>query len=668
MSQQFGGALLASGHSMRLKRHAAGALRRLPLLIIVAGALWLGLWVRVHGALHYPFNADEIVVIQNGVRDMYGTGPDRHLGTNWATLVFGVPLRNSHSLAPLWWWLQAGLRYFSSNNESFVFRVVPVTLGVLGLALFYRVAAPVFGGLVAALLAVLLSTNDIFVYVSSKAQYFDLLPFVLVMLMARPLLKPAAAARDYWIAAVATAAAFATSMVRALVLTAGVALAATMAVQWAAPRAPALRVIARLTGRILLALLPVAAWWVGAEWFFQNNPVRVYDLGYHAHLWSAVAALLGFGPQPYPQPFLTGPGYWAFLVYTHADLYPSLTFAALPILFGCVLAATRLMRGPRTRAPLYIYLLLSIGLPLFAQAARGLDAARLHMVYLFSAYLALGLWLEWLLLPASRRMRAVGALTLLATGVFTYAMLGWQDWPVAWALPGRYGTLLLLATAASASLYWRAAPTLRHWALSPMLGAALLLSIVRGPLQWGMFAYEEPGSVNPHRREIEQQLHPRHTLPPLEHAVSALYAGSVALRGYTLSHTSTSLQLDTAWQAADAELGALAFVNRALDTRWGLQLTAPYHVFVHLVDERGQLAAGNDALVLNPAGAAMDQWLPGEVAQQRFELDVSGLPPGRYRLGTGVYNYASGARLPVAAGGTPPDSAGWLLLQEVQLP
>ena len=200
---------------MRLKRHAAGALRRLPLLIIVAGALWLGLWVRVHGALHYPFNADEIVVIQNGVRDMYGTGPDRHLGTNWATLVFGVPLRNSHSLAPLWWWLQAGLRYFSSNNESFVFRVLPVTLGVLGLALFYRVAAPVFGGLVAALLAVLLSTNDIFVYVSSKAQYFDLLPFVLVMLMARPLLKPAAAARDYWIAAVATAAAFATSMVRA---------------------------------------------------------------------------------------------------------------------------------------------------------------------------------------------------------------------------------------------------------------------------------------------------------------------------------------------------------------------------------------------------------------------------------------------------------------------
>ncbi|GBL19071.1 hypothetical protein EMGBS3_07770, partial [Anaerolineaceae bacterium] len=151
-----------------------------------------------------------------------------------------------------------------------------------------------------------------------------------------------------------------------------------------------------------------------------------------------------------------------------------------------------------------------------------------------------------------------------------------------------------------------------------------------------MFAYEEPGSVNPHRREIEQQLHPLHALPPFATPASAMYAGSVALRGYTLLQTPASLQLDTTWQAADAELGALAFVNRALDTRWGLQLGAPYHLFVHLVAADGQLAAGNDALALNPAGAAMDKWLPGEVAQQRFELDVRGLPPGRYRLGTGV--------------------------------
>ena len=183
-----------------------------------------------------------------------GTGPDRHLGTNWATLVFGVPLRNSHSLAPLWWWLQAGIRFISPANETLIFRVLPVALGVLSLALFYRVVAPVLGGLVAALLTALLSTNDVFVYVSSKSQFFDLLPFVLVMLMARPLLMPAAAARDNWIAAIATAVAFAASLVRALVLTAGVALAAGMALYWAAPRPPAMRAVARQAGRILLAL------------------------------------------------------------------------------------------------------------------------------------------------------------------------------------------------------------------------------------------------------------------------------------------------------------------------------------------------------------------------------------------------------------------------------
>ncbi|GBL19070.1 hypothetical protein EMGBS3_07760 [Anaerolineaceae bacterium] len=162
-----------------------------------------------------------------------------------------------------------------------------------------------------------------------------------------------------------------------MVLTAGVALAGAMAVYWAAPRLPAMRAVARQTGRILLALLPVALWWAGAEWFFQHNPVRVYDLGYYGNFWDACSHYLVTGPRPYPQPFLTGPGYWAFLVYTHADLYPAFTFAALPILFGCALATVRLLRGPGARAPFYVYLLLSIGLPLAAQAAKGLDAGAL---------------------------------------------------------------------------------------------------------------------------------------------------------------------------------------------------------------------------------------------------------------------------------------------------
>ena len=44
-------------------------------------SLLLGSWIRVHGALEYPFLADEPRITQSGVRDMLGMGPDLHLGT-----------------------------------------------------------------------------------------------------------------------------------------------------------------------------------------------------------------------------------------------------------------------------------------------------------------------------------------------------------------------------------------------------------------------------------------------------------------------------------------------------------------------------------------------------------------------------------------------------------
>ena len=73
---------------------------------LLAVALLLGTWMRIHGVIAYPFLADEPRITQSGVRDMLGIGPDRHLGTGLATQVFGVPLRNGQFLAPLWWWMQ----------------------------------------------------------------------------------------------------------------------------------------------------------------------------------------------------------------------------------------------------------------------------------------------------------------------------------------------------------------------------------------------------------------------------------------------------------------------------------------------------------------------------------------------------------------------------------
>ncbi len=80
-------------------------------------------------------------------------------------------------------------------------------------------------------------------------------------------------------------------------------------------------------------------------------------------------------------------------------------------------------------------------------------------------------------------------------------------------------------------------------------------------------------------------------------------------------------------------------------------LAAPYTGFVHLLGPDGQVAAQHD----QPPQQGFypsDRWLPGYPFQDRFTLTLPvDAPPGTYRLVIGWYDPASGARLPLRAGG-----------------
>lgn len=93
-----------------------------------------------------------------------------------------------------------------------------------------------------------------------------------------------------------------------------------------------------------------------------------------------------------------------------------------------------------------------------------------------------------------------------------------------------------------------------------------------------------------------------------------------------------------------------------------------YAVFVHLLDESGQLAAQTDC---PPVGGSRPTggWREGESVIDRHGLPLpEALPPGRYELWVGMYRPASGERLPVAGSGAGPTDAvslGWV---EVEAP
>lgn len=76
-------------------------------------------------------------------------------------------------------------------------------------------------------------------------------------------------------------------------------------------------------------------------------------------------------------------------------------------------------------------------------------------------------------------------------------------------------------------------------------------------------------------------------------------------------------------------------------------LTTDYSVFAHLVDELGIVQAQNDS---HPARGLRptSRWLPGEVIADPHRLVIpTGLAPGRITLEVGMYDYASGERLPL---------------------
>ncbi|OUC09339.1 hypothetical protein RY27_03460 [Litorilinea aerophila] len=89
----------------------------------------------------------------------------------------------------------------------------------------------------------------------------------------------------------------------------------------------------------------------------------------------------------------------------------------------------------------------------------------------------------------------------------------------------------------------------------------------------------------------------------------------------------------------------------AVDLVWEARSPFPssYKVFVHLVDQHGQIVAQSDA-VPGP-DYPVTRWLPGEVVVDRHILAVSGeLPPGRYQLFAGLYDPVSAQRLPAYDG------------------
>jgi hypothetical protein len=114
----------------------------------------------------------------------------------------------------------------------------------------------------------------------------------------------------------------------------------------------------------------------------------------------------------------------------------------------------------------------------------------------------------------------------------------------------------------------------------------------------------------------------------IEHPLQANFDSKIALLGYDLEQSGDELRLTLHWQAERP-------------------LNADYTVFVHLLDQDGEIVAQQDG---QPGQGTYPTsvWDEGEVVSTRHTLRIDPkLPAGKYTLAAGWYLLETGVRLPV---------------------
>lgn len=119
----------------------------------------------------------------------------------------------------------------------------------------------------------------------------------------------------------------------------------------------------------------------------------------------------------------------------------------------------------------------------------------------------------------------------------------------------------------------------------------------------------------------------RWTLPSSAQRISYQLGDSIALQGYEIKEGGDKVTITLYWRAL---------------TRTG----ADYSVFVHLLENRTELVSQSDG---TPSGGRLPTWCwaPKEIVTDDHVLSVALQEDQSYQIGVGMYDWRTGARLPV---------------------
>jgi hypothetical protein len=153
-----------------------------------------------------------------------------------------------------------------------------------------------------------------------------------------------------------------------------------------------------------------------------------------------------------------------------------------------------------------------------------------------------------------------------------------------------------------------------------------LLAVRRHPWTFWPRKHLDLTAVRVSERERSYQL------PPIEHAMRADLGDQVEFHGYSLESAQVEpgsvLRLTLYWQARQ-------------------RTTVSYTVFTHLLGEDGSMWGQKDNMPVKGTYPTTG-WVEGEAITDEYEIAVSSdAPPSTYQIEVGMYDAATGQRLPV---------------------
>ncbi|XOB40654.1 MAG: glycosyltransferase family 39 protein [Candidatus Nealsonbacteria bacterium] len=394
-----------------------------PLIWIIL----LGFSFRFYGVKSFPVLHDEIMSILDGVNKTK---------ESLIHFFYIASLENTLGIMPFYFWVE---RLFTDNIgvNNWGLRVFPLISGILTIYLAYYVIKKRFNKNIALLSSFIVAFSDIFIWVTSKAQFFEVILVPLSFLIFF-FLTSENKNKFYWSSLFITLMLF-TYFGKGLFFLFCFFLwyalckifdLSRLKIKWTEIISVTKKELIQFSSFFLLPLV----WIISAHFIvFSKGPIyNVVGLGKINNIWE-ILYLTTFGYGIHAKQFLAGSPRDAFLVFDNIHIWPITGLLFIPFLFGLVFLIYEIIIHWRKSNNLLFkrdtFLLIFALIPFLFIIFRGIISARFHLLYFlpFVVISSMGLSQVAYLFETNKN-KILYPIFILTLGIYGSYISSWKNW------------------------------------------------------------------------------------------------------------------------------------------------------------------------------------------------------------------------------------------------